>query len=396
MLQQSRQRPDGGVVVADSGAAGGKVRVLHVGPLPPPIGGMATFMQGYLRSDVARNFRVFVVRTDLLGKYRFTGLTRRVWNVLNAGVLSLAVLGSILLRRPAIVHVETNSFAGFFEKSFLALLASLLGRKVIMHVHGGLFREFYQDACRLGKWLIRRCLAVNDRVVAATPRMRETFEMIGLPSEKVALLANAVDLPAESIWDAARRREGASEGPLTVLYLGRISLQKGLIDLVDAAKRVRERFPQARFRIAGLPSADSEAVRAHVREQALDGTVELAGAVPPAGKAAAFLAADVYVLPSYVEDMPYSLLEAMSYGLPCVATRVGGVPTVIQEGVNGLLVEAGDEAALAGAIERLIGEPDLRRRLGLAARETIEQRFAWKARAAEIGEMYNTLLAGSG
>ena len=124
-----------------------------------------------------------------------------------------AVLGSILIRRPEIVHVETNSFAGFFEKSFLALLASLLGRKVVMHVHGGRFREFYQDACRLGKWLIGRCLAVNDRVVAATPRMRETFEMIGLPSEKVALLANAVDLPAESIWDAARQREGASEGP---------------------------------------------------------------------------------------------------------------------------------------------------------------------------------------
>ena len=130
-------------------------------------------------------------------------------------------------------------------------------------------------------------------------------------------------------------------------------------------------------------------MRAQVQELALDDTVELAGAVPPAGKAAAFLAADVYVLPSHAEDMPYSLLEAMSYGLPCVATRVGGVPMVIQEGVNGLLVEAGDEAALAGAIERLIGEPDLRRRLGLAARETIEQRFAWKARAAEIGQMYN-------
>lgn len=86
------------------------------------------------------------------------------------------------------------------------------------------------------------------------------------------------------------------------------------------------------------------------------------------------------------------LLEAMSHGLPCIATQVGGVPSVIEDGVNGLLVPAKDIEALTAAIERVMADPGLRSRLGMAARATVAKRFNWDTRADQIIDLYNSLL----
>jgi len=125
----------------------------------------------------------------------------------------------------------------------------------------------------------------------------------------------------------------------------------------------------------------------------LEGRVEVPGPIAEEAKDAAFRAADIYVLPSHVEGMPVGLLEAMSYGLPCVVTPVGGIASVVQDGVNGLLVPPRDSAALASAIEQLVEDPALRRRLGTAARETITRRFNWVTRAQEFIDLYSTVLA---
>jgi glycosyltransferase involved in cell wall biosynthesis len=96
----------------------------------------------------------------------------------------------------------------------------------------------------------------------------------------------------------------------------------------------------------------------------------------------------VFALPSYAEGMPMALLEAMSWGLPVVATPVGGVPQVIEHGVNGLLVAPGDIDGLAAALARLFDEPALRDSLGAAARRTIAARFSVETALARLGELY--------
>ena len=389
MLNKTTQESRSGGVSAIAPAA---VRVLQVGPLPPPLGGMATYVEGYLNSSVVKAFDVSVVRTDLLGKYRFSGLPRKVFNVLNAAALTGAVTWAIIRRRPAIVHIQTNSFAGLFEKAFLAAIARTLGRRVLMHVHGGLFRQFYEQSGRLTRWLIRRSLAVSHLAIAPTPAIREDLQNAGVRPEKIALLTNPVFLPERSIWHGAPAGERPEAKSLTVLYLGRIDAAKGLPELVAAAERVLGRGLKARFRIVGPPSADGEALRDSIAARGLGGHVTLVGPAHSEAKRDEFLAADVYVLPSHVEALPYSLLEAMSYGLPCLATRVGGVGDVLTDGENGLLVEAREVDALAEGIARLLTDASLRRRLGTAARQTVAERFDWSARAADVIDLYHALL----
>jgi len=98
--------------------------------------------------------------------------------------------------------------------------------------------------------------------------------------------------------------------------------------------------------------------------------------------------ASVFVLPSYAEGLPMALLEAMSWGLPVIASPVGGIPQVVRQDDNGLLIDPGDVDALSGALRRLLAEPALRQRLGKAARATVEKSFALPAAMARLSEIY--------
>jgi glycosyltransferase involved in cell wall biosynthesis len=124
----------------------------------------------------------------------------------------------------------------------------------------------------------------------------------------------------------------------------------------------------------------------------LSESVEMPGSVVGESKEGAYKQADIYVLPSYAEGMPIGLLEAMSYGLVCITTPVGGIPEVIQDGQNGVLIPPGDTKALTEVLDRLICEPDLRFRLGREARATIEREYNWIERANQIKELYLDML----
>jgi glycosyltransferase involved in cell wall biosynthesis len=110
------------------------------------------------------------------------------------------------------------------------------------------------------------------------------------------------------------------------------------------------------------------------------------------GRAELYQAFDLFALSSYREGLPNVLLEAMALEVPVVATRVAGIPRLIEDGVNGLLVEGGDSGSLAGAIARLLDDAALRARLGKTARQTIEARYSFQQRMVRIAGLYDRLL----
>lgn len=373
-------------------------RVLLLGPIPPPLGGMATYTEGYLRSEVVRAFEVRHLPNDLIPKQAYVGLRRRVLNVANSAALVTNLIWILLAHRPHIAHVLTSSFGGFFEKALLGLLCRLFRCRVVMHVHGGQFGEFYAGSSAPVRWLIRHLLRRYQRVAVLSEQMRRVFLGIGARPERLVILGNAVETPARSIWDQPECATGSgppSGAPLTVLFLNRVTRAKGVFELVEAAARVSTARPHVRFRIVGPESSDSAELARHIAMAGLGDRVELAPAVEGEAKAAAYLGADVYVLPSHVEGLPGGLLEAMAYGLPCITTPVGGIPSILTDGQNGLLVPVGDPAGLAEAIQRLVRDADLRRRLGTAARATIVGRFDWATRVGEIARLYRELLGES-
>jgi glycosyltransferase involved in cell wall biosynthesis len=173
--------------------------------------------------------------------------------------------------------------------------------------------------------------------------------------------------------------------------LANLRPEKGLLHLVTAAAFIRERY-DTRVSIWGEGPMRAE-LAAAVRDLGLDDVVALRGGTEQPERALAEL--DVFVQPSFTEATSNVLLEAMAMGLPVVATDVGGTAAIIEHEVTGLLVPAGDSAALAKAVIRLAETPELAGRLGTAARARVRARFGMGRMVTEIEDVYaRTLKAG--
>lgn len=174
-----------------------------------------------------------------------------------------------------------------------------------------------------------------------------------------------------------------------ILFVGRIERRKAVDVLLEAAVLLLGEFPQLEFHLVGKknegPDQDPEQTFRQKHPELL-GRVKFVGAVDEAELKRHYLASDIFCLPSRYESLGLVLLEAMSMGRPVVASRVGGIPEVVDEGVTGLLFEADDVADLAGALRRLIADPALRRAMGTAARRRYEETFS-------LGVVIRSLLA---
>jgi len=367
-------------------ATGKKTSVLINGPLPPQTGGMETYCQDYLRTNLSAQYSISHCRAILIGSILKTrGPVRFALRCLNSLAITCVWMVMLVIKRPAIVHVHTNSYAGFYVKCGLTLLGRLVGAKTVLHMHGGGFKDFYRSKGRLSSWLIRRLICVNSAMIVLSEEWRQFFLSIGIPGEKLCVMTNAVFVPE------APNRAGNSEY-VTVLFMSRFEKSKGIRELLDVIERKDDFLRRCRFVMAGPKTHDWTAVSERVAQTEMSGQVEMPGLLRGERKHRAYQDADIYLLQSYAEGMPIGLLEAMSYGLACITTSVGGIPDVIQDEDNGLLIPPGDSDALADTLEHLVKDDALRRRLGARGRETVEKRFDWNVRAEEISRFYQTLL----
>jgi glycosyltransferase involved in cell wall biosynthesis len=233
-----------------------------------------------------------------------------------------------------------------------------------------------------------------DRFLSISSAIRREFLSIGVPADRVVDLTNGIDLgrfrplhPSQK--PGLRRRLGLPAGWL-VVYTGRLTEGKGLrwlIEIWGGASALRE---DAHLVLVGSGqgfAADVEAeLRRLVHQRGFHHRVTFTGAVRDVE--AYLQAADCFVLPSRSEALAISLLEAMACGLPCIATRVGGVPDFLEDGVNGLLVPYRDDDRLVAALAAVAGSPELAAGLAERGRRTVEERF----HIDRIVELYAALL----
>ncbi|MBI4594278.1 MAG: glycosyltransferase [Candidatus Rokubacteria bacterium] len=247
-----------------------------------------------------------------------------------------------------------------------------------------------------------RIVAAVDRIIAANSveRTHLVSDYAASPA-RIAVIPCGVDtdLFRPGAQDAARVRLGLDARPL-VLYVGRITPIKGLDTLLDAMARLRDRGRAPRLLVIGGDTDEAlDGHEAELRRRAaqlrLDGVVSFAGALPQDVLRAYYVAADVTVLPSYYESFGMVALEAMACASPVLASRVGGLTTTVRDGVTGRLVPDGDAAALAEELDRLLGDPDLRWRLG---HEGVRwaMRHRWPCVAEAVCREYAALVPRAG
>ncbi len=209
-----------------------------------------------------------------------------------------------------------------------------------------------------------------------------------VPRGRLRVIANApsAEPPSNGFDRDAVRARLDSGGGFLVVCVARLQREKGIDDLVDAAALLHERLPGLRVAVAG-DGPEGERFRQAIAASAAP--VTLLGHRADVGDLLA--AADAFVLPSRHEGLPISLLEAMAAGLPSVATAVGGIPSLVDDGTSGLLVPAADPPALAAALERLAGDRDLGRRLGAEAQRVVERDHSPAAVTAAYADIYEEL-----
>jgi D-inositol-3-phosphate glycosyltransferase len=226
-----------------------------------------------------------------------------------------------------------------------------------------------EPAIRLGEEA--RLIAAVDRLVAANVvERRHLIRYYEADPARIAVVPCGVDTALFTPGDAAaaRRRLGLDASPLLV-YVGRLAPIKGLVTLLDAMARLRERGRRVRLLVIGgeadEPRDGHEVdLRRHVARLRLGDGVSFVGHQPQPALRDFYVAADAAVLPSYYESFGMMALEAMACGTPVIASRVGGLTTTVRDGVTGVLVPDGDADVLADQIDRLLDDDDLRWRLG--------------------------------
>jgi glycosyltransferase involved in cell wall biosynthesis len=242
----------------------------------------------------------------------------------------------------------------------------------------------------------RFCLPRYERVICVSPDLEQECLALGVPAERCALVENAIDVEEFSRQrsvEEAKAQQAMSPGRLVVGAVGRLSAEKGFDLLIRAADRLLAGGIDLDLLIVG--DGDEQP-----RLQELIGQLGRGDRIRLLGYRAdlrgLYEAMDCFALSSLREGLPNVLLEAMALEVPVVATRIAGVPRLIGDGVNGLLVNPGSVDELAGALGRVLLDPDLRGRLGRAGRETIETRYSFAARMDRVRDIYDELLGGRG
>ncbi|HEY1854945.1 MAG TPA: glycosyltransferase family 4 protein [Solirubrobacterales bacterium] len=312
---------------------------------------MAEVLRSLLASPLAQRYRIRMIVT-----YALVPAPRRLLRFLAALVeLTVWCLG----RGTRIVHVQGAVRGSLYRKSVCVFLARALRRPVLLQIHAGPgdIEDFVARLDRLRIAIFAAAMRRATRTVAVSSGSALTLERC-FGASGIGVLPN----PAPAV-EVGGGDVGAAGGA-TALYLGGFAdPAKGGATLVEALGALAAVRSGDRFALfgPGAPPPALNDLRARHRN------VEWGGWLEEEDKRRQFAAAPIFVLPSISEGLPVALLEAMSWGRAIVATRVGGVPDVVEDGQEALLVEPGDSSALGAAVGRLLADPELRVRLGAGA-----------------------------
>ena len=304
------------------------INVLTIGPDYRTLkGGIASVLEVYAKYDKSFTF---------LPTYSSEN------NLKNVLLFPLNYLKIIwfLLTKPTykIVHIHGSSRISFYRKYIIFLTVKyLLRRKVVYHVHSGTYHLFESEVNSLVNKMIHHMVDSSDVVICLSDRWKIFFETT-FNQNRVVVLNNTIFMPSTS-------RTIKDDNIIRFLFLGKIVEGKGIFDLLKILAKNREYFTSnIKMFIGG--DGEVQRLKKEIEKLKMGDFVEYVGWASGTKKEELLLGCDVYVLPSYNEGLPISILEAMSYKKPIISTGVGGIPTIVKENINGKVIKPGDKDAL--------------------------------------------------
>ena len=373
-----------------------KGKILIVGPVLKTYGGVSRFQEDLLDSQIDYDFAHFNTARppklrsvpDVVPGYReviSAGLLRAAIAIVVTGWHIMAFSWALFRERADLVHIAAVTYWPFWESAAYLWISKVFRARVVLHMLAP-FDIFYVKGSTAARWLIRTVLGRADHLLCLSERDRAVFSTL-FPSGSISVLRSNVDLRSCSDHEVDRQ----DRERVNVLFVGGVDpFRKGINDILMALPVVIEAHRECLFTFTGgenLQCALDESLDPRLRPW-----VSYLGWIDEGEKGELYRSADLLVLPSYEEGLPYVIVEAMAAGLPIVATPVGAIPEVINDGINGLLVKPGDYRALADKLLTLCRNEGLRSRIGRANRERARLLFSQEVVFQELETIYDHLI----
>jgi glycosyltransferase involved in cell wall biosynthesis len=374
------------VVLAAMPASNDPLRILVVGHTPPPVHGQAVMIQRMLggRYERIRMFHVrmaFSERIDEVGRFAL----RKVWILFRT---IIAVAWARVRHRATVLYYPPSgpNMVPMLRDIVLLNATRWMFRRTVFHYHAGGVCEFAHRLPAILRPFFRSAYHKADLAIRLAPMAPEDGRLLKAKDDVVVVNG----IPDDAGGPIERHKKAGER--LNLLFTAVLVPSKGVMVLLEALKLLRERGVDVELRLMGQwGSADFEReCLAFIEREGLQDRVRVLGLRGGAVKQQDFREADLFCFPSHYENEvnPVVLMEALSYSLPIVTTRWRGIPAIVQDGENGLLVEPQDPVALADAVQRLVLDPELRNVIAQRARRIFEERYTLERHLRDMEEAF--------
>lgn len=345
-----------------------KIKVLMIGPDRSVHGGISGVVNNYYEAGIEEKIQLTYIGTMVEGS--------KLRKLLQA--VSAYLQFCRALKDNTIVHIHMASDSSYYRKSFFIKKAKRAGKKIVLHQHGGNFEAFYTEQDEKNKIRIQQILNLADVMLVLSPVLKDFFEKIMEPS-RVILFPNAIEIPKAYEKEYGKKR---------ILFLGRLCKEKGIEELLEIMPELHEKYPEMKLLLGGIWEEESLRKKA----ESFPEYVTYLGWIEGEAKRDYLSLSDIFVFPTYFEGQPVSVLEAMAFGCAVAASETGGIPQMIQHQENGLLFEPKNAEALKEALETLLGNEEICKKLGANARETVKKEFSIEDSIKKLVEIYHGIM----
>ena len=363
-----------------------EIDVLFISPFRGATGGIASWTQRLMKQGLPDSYKIHIVDTGIYNKKRihnmssWTGEGRRTFRIMASTLWYYAAI------RPSIVHinysVDANHKLGMLRDLACAVLGRLWGITVVGHYRGdvsGIERDRVKGIYR---WLVRALVRASDLNIALN---RDSLAcMAALQRSEQRAPVSLPNFIQDSVFHHHVVRPADLSGCIRVLYAGRITAVKGCREILAVAQQL----PEVDFILLGPVKSDMEPYLCTP-----PANVVLGGDVAPDAVLQQMSSSDLFLFPTFhAEGFPNAVLEAMAVGLPVVATRVGAIPEMIDDGMGGLLIDSHAELEIVSALRILISDPEMRSRMGLFNRQKCQAEYSYSVVIERLVSLYRKIL----
>lgn len=361
-------------------------------PNPLVKGGIAAVTSGYYGSVLEDDFRMIYVQSYCDG-----GRLRKLFKAIGA---YFVFFWTILTKHIDLVHVHSSFGPSFWRKKVFIDMAGWRHIPVVNHIHGADFEEFYLNAGERKKKTIEKCYGKCAKIIALSDEWKEKLSLI-VDESRITVIPNYSVIHETALTNKMHDDEGL----INILFLGELGTRKGVYDIPDIALKLKNKCERIntspdgmrvnpRFILAGAGSEEDErGIKDKIGQLNVQDMFFFPGWIRGDEKDVMLKNADIFILPSYNEGMPMSILDACGYGLPVISTVVGGIPKLVRNGDNGFLYEPGDTDGIAEGCFKLCTDEELRLQCGKHSLELVKRDYSLESHLAKLENIWSEILA---